>query len=131
MTISESLNAIVPRQVLGCCFSGNQRRMTAKLNRRKNIVAVITRLDGYLKRQIKNQTWHTFRLFQLGKFFSILAIVKKLFKLLPTLIFNTCRVGNKFHYAGLYLKRPNTSLLHIHDTLPTLNLLIKSHQSSR
>ena len=50
-------------------FSGNQRRMTAKLNRRKNTVAVITRLDGYLKRQIKNQTWHTFRLFQLGKLF--------------------------------------------------------------
>ena len=46
-------------------------------------------------------------------------------------IFNTHIVGNKFHYAGLYIKRANASLFPIFDAHPTLNLLIKSHQSSR
>ena len=65
------------------------------------------------------------------KFFSILAIGQNLLELLPTLLFNTHRVNDKFHHAGLYIKRANASLFLILDTLQTLNLPIKSHQSSR
>ena len=86
-------------------------------------------VDGDLKRQIKNRTLHTSRLWP--KFFSFLAIGQKFLELLPTLLFNTHRVGNKFHYAGLYLKRTNASLFLICYTLPKLHLPIKSHQSSK
>ena len=85
---------------------------------------------GNLKRQIKNRTLHTSRQFLLTKIFSILAIGQKLLELLPALLFNTHRIGNKFHYAGLYIKRGNTSLFLIRDTLPKLNPSIKSHHSS-
>ena len=49
-----------------------------------------------LKRQIKNRTMHTSRLFLLPKFFSILAIGRKLLELLPTLLLNKHRVGRFF-----------------------------------
>ena len=69
---------------------------------------------------------HTPKLFLLTKFFSILAIGQKFLELLPTLLFNSHRVGNKFSYAGLYITRANVSLFLIRDTLPTLNLPIKT-----
>ena len=84
-------------------------------------------IDGDLKREIKNQSLHTSRLFLLAKIFQF---GQKLLELLPTLLLNTHRVGNKFYYAGLYIKRTNASLFLIHDTLPTLNLPIKNHQSA-
>ena len=86
-------------------------------------------VDGDLKRKIKNQSLHTSRQFLLTKIFQF---GQKLLELLPTLLFNTHRVqvGNKFHYAGLYIKRTNTSLFLIRDTLSTLNLPIKIHQSA-
>ena len=46
-------------------------------------------------------------------------------------LINTHRVGNKFHYVGLYVKRANVALFLIRDPLLTLNLPIKSYQSSR
>ena len=62
MRIVKSLTAIVPEQPLGSRFLENQRRMTTKLNWRNNIV------KKKLKRQIKNRTLHTSRLFLLTKF---------------------------------------------------------------
>ena len=47
---------------------------------RKNIIAIITEdrvIDGRLKREIKNWTYHTSRLFLLPKFFNILPISEK------------------------------------------------------
>ena len=64
-------------------------------------------------------------------FFSIVAIHENLLGPLPILLFNTHRVGNKFQYSGLYIKWANASSILIRDTLPTLNLPIKRHQSSR
>ena len=61
----------------------------------------------------------------------MLAIDQKYLEFLPNLLLNTHRVGNKFHYADLYIKRANASLFLIRDTLVTLNLPIKSRQSSR
>ena len=84
-------------------------------------------VDGDLKRQIKNQSLHTSRLFLLTKIFQF---GQKLLELSPTFLFNTHRVGDKFHYVGLYIKRTNASLFLIRDTLPTLDLPIKSHQSA-
>ena len=92
---------------------------TLKLNWRKSIVSVITRVDGDLKRQIENRTLHTSGLFLLAKIFSIG----------QKLLAQTHRVGNKSHYAGLYVKRANASLFLIRDTLPTLNST--NPQSSR
>ena len=57
--IAQSLTAIVAGQLLGSRFLEYQQRMTTKLNWRNNIVAVITRVNGTLKSQIKNRTLHT------------------------------------------------------------------------
>ena len=74
-------------------------------------------IDGDLKRQIKDRTLHTSRLFLLSKFFSILTISQKLLEVLPILLINIHRVDNKFNYAGLYLKRTNISLFLICDSV--------------
>ena len=57
--IAQSLTAIVAGQLLESRFLEYQQRMTTKLNWRNNIVAVITRVNGTLKSQIKNRTLHT------------------------------------------------------------------------
>ena len=54
----------------------------------------------------------------------MLEIGQKILELLATILFNTHREGNKFHYAALYIKRTNTSLLLICDALLTLNMPI-------
>ena len=46
-------------------------------------------------------------------------------------LINIHRVGNKFHYVGLYIKRAHVPLFLIRDPLPTLNLPIKGYRSSR
>ena len=69
MTVAQSLTAIVPGELLGSCLLEYQQRMTTKLNWRKKIAALITLLDGNLKRQTKNGTLHTFRLFLQAKIF--------------------------------------------------------------
>ena len=61
--IAQSLTAIVPGQLLGSRFLEYQRRMKTKL------IAAITRVNGDLKRQIKNRTFYTSRLFLLSKIF--------------------------------------------------------------
>ena len=67
MTVAQSLTAIVPRQILGCCFLAYKERKTTKIKQEEEHFAVITRADGYLQRQIKNRTLHTSRLFLLAK----------------------------------------------------------------
>ena len=52
-------------------------------------------VDSDLKRQIKNRTLHTSRLFLLTKLFSILAIGQKLLEILPILLLNTHSVDIK------------------------------------
>ena len=69
MRIAQYLTAIVSGHLLGSRFLEYQRRMTIKLNWRKNLVAVIARANGDLKRQIQNRTLHTSRLFPLTKLF--------------------------------------------------------------
>ena len=82
-------------------------------------------IDGDVKRQIKNQTLHTSRLFLLTKIFQYTNNWPKaswVFELLPTLLFNTHWVGNKFYYAGLYIKRTNVSLFLIRDSVILFNI---------
>ena len=69
MRTAQSLTAIVPGKFLGSSFLEYQRRMTTKSNWKNNIVAVITCVDGKMKRKIKNRTPHTSRLFLLTKMF--------------------------------------------------------------
>ena len=130
VTVAQSLTALVPGQLLGSCFLEYQWRMTKKLNWRKNIVAVITRVDGNLKNQIKNRTLHASRLFLPTKIFQYTSNWSKASWAFTHSLIRYTRVVNKFHYAGFYIKRTNASLFLIRDTLPTLNLPIKSHQSS-
>ena len=63
MRIAQFLTAIVLGQFLGCCFLEYQRRMTTKL------IAAVTRVNGDLKRQIKNRTMDTSSLFLVTKIF--------------------------------------------------------------
>ena len=83
----------------GCCklsniwlllFENSSRsyHYTGASHLRKNIVAVITQArltDGNLKRQIKNRTLYTCRLFLLTRIFQYISKWPKVFKHLPTL----------------------------------------------
>ena len=69
MGIAQSLTAIVPGKLLRSRFLEYKRRMTTKLNWGNNIIAVVTRVDGDLKRQIKNRTLNTSILLRLTKIF--------------------------------------------------------------
>ena len=71
-------------------FENNPRsyHYTGALHWRKNIVAVITQyrvIDDNLKRQIKNRTLHTCRLFLLTRIFQCISDWSKVFEHLPTL----------------------------------------------
>ena len=106
-------------------------------------------IDDNQRRQIKNQTLYTCRLFQLIRMFQYISNWSKAFEHLPTHPlssiptlflqyiqnnnFSKTFLDNNFSvgYAGLYINWANTSLFIIPGTLPTLKLPIKSLLSSR
>ena len=112
------------RTTPGISFLEYQRRMTTKLTRETAILELLLSFENAnLKLNIAY-----FQTVPTNQNFSIFAIGQKLLALLLTILFNTHRVRNKFHYAGLYTRRTNASLLPICDTFPTLNLPTKSQQ---
>ena len=129
--------------IYGCSSS---RATPGASHQRENIVAVVTQdkvIDDNFKRQIKNRTLYTSRLFLLTRIFQYISNWSKVFDHLPTLFLQYTQ-GNNFpkffqinnfsvDYAALYLciNRANTSLFIIPGTFPTLQLPIKSHPSSR
>ena len=93
---------------------------------RKNIAVVITQdrvIDDILKRQIKNHTLYTCRLFLLTRIFQYISSWSKVLEHLPTLFLQYTQSNNfsKFFqisnfsvdYAGLYINWGNTSLFTI------------------
>ena len=110
---------------------------------RKNIVAVITQdrvIIDNLKRQVKNRTLCSCRLFLLTRIFQYISNWLKVFEHLPTLFLQYTQTNNfsKFFqiisfsvgYAVLYINWVNTLFI-IPGTLPTLKLPIKCHPSLR
>ena len=126
-------------------FENNSRsyRYTKALHRRENLVAVITQdrvRDNNLKRQIKNRTFYTFRLFLLTQFFQHISNWPKVFEHLPILFLQYSQRNNfsKFFYinnfevgAVLYINWAKTSLFIISCTLSTLKLPMKIHALSK
>ena len=127
-------------------FESNVRSYhdTGDSNWRKNIVAVVTLdrvIDDNLKKQIKNRTLCTCRLFLLTQIFQYISNLSKVFEHLPNLFLQNTESNyfSKFfqtinfsvHYGGLYRNWANTSLFIIPGALPTLKLPIKNHPLSR
>ena len=93
------------------------------------------------EKQIKNQTLHTWRLFLLTRPFQYISTWLKVFGHLASPIsvsicnnnvFKFCYIINfSVDYTSLHLNSANTCLLIIAGTPSTLELLIKSHPSSR
>ena len=93
------------------------------------------------EKQIKNQTLHTWRLFLLTRPFQYISTWLKVFGHLASPISVSICNNNVFKfcyiitfsvdYTSLHLNSANTCLLIIAGTPSTLELLIKSHPSSR
>ena len=105
----------------------------------KTMLRLLLKIQDNLKRQIKNRTLHTCRLFLLTQIFQYSSNWSNAFEHLPNL-FVQYRVtifqiflDKQFlvDYAGLYMNWTNTSLFIILGRLPILKISIKSHLSSR
>ena len=125
-------------------FENNSRsyHYTGASHQRKNNVAVITQdrvMDDNLKRQIKNRTLYTCRIFLLTRIFQNINNQPKVFKPLPTLFLQYTQSNDfsKFFqissfsvdYAGLYINW--VFICHSWYNSNFLKLPIKSHSSSR
>ena len=110
----------------------------------KKYCCVITQdrvIDDKLKRQIKNQTLYTCRLFLRIRIFQYISNWSKVFEHLPNVILQYTQSNNfstffqiynfSVNYVDLYVNWANTFLFTIPRTLAALKLPIKSHSSSR
>ena len=72
---------------------------------RKTLLQLLIKIDDNLKRQIKNRTLYTCRLFLITRIFKYIGCWSKVFGHLPTLFLQYTQSN-----AGLYINWVNTSL---------------------